>query len=141
MSANNFTKNTQPFGAHSASNANSNNMVTHLTCSFCSEEKLLSAFSKTQVMKATYNPYAPPGWNNKKKVISCKACTAGQNTKMKCMTCEKVQPLENYAKSQRKHADKARCLKCMKKREEEDVWNSASDSDDSDPEGKWADFL
>ncbi|KAI8335736.1 hypothetical protein BC941DRAFT_338224, partial [Chlamydoabsidia padenii] len=106
--------------------------VTHLRCTFCDMDKPLDAFSKTQIMKGTFNPHAPPSVNAQKKHVSCKACTLGSNKSMRCMTCAKHMPLEQFAKSQRKHADRARCLKCMKKREEEDVWASESDSDDSD---------
>ncbi|CAO3592324.1 unnamed protein product [Absidia cylindrospora] len=107
---------------------------TTLKCTFCKQEKPLDAFTKTQITKATYNPYAPPGFNNKKKSISCKACTIESKKSLRCMTCAKDMPLERFAKSQRKHSDRARCLKCMKKREEEDVWASESDSDSS---GDW----
>ncbi|CAO3611446.1 unnamed protein product [Cunninghamella blakesleeana] len=125
-------------------NSNSQTVtVKTLQCIFCKMDKPLDAFSKTQVAKATFNPHAPPSFNNKPKYVSCKKCTTGQKTTMSCMACGKTMALEHFAKSQRKHADRARCLKCMKKREEEDVWASESDSDDSDSngKGKWDDFL
>ncbi|KAI8085143.1 uncharacterized protein BX664DRAFT_338620 [Halteromyces radiatus] len=130
--------------SYSAFGANSQAVtITSLKCTFCNMDKPLDAFSKTQVMKATYNPHAPPSYNAQKKHISCKKCTLGSVKSMRCMTCAKHMPLEQFAKSQRKHADRARCLKCMKKREEEDVWCSEPDSDDSDDnnKGKWDDFL
>ncbi|CAO3633434.1 unnamed protein product [Cunninghamella echinulata] len=124
---------------------NSNSQVANvrtLQCVFCKIDKPLDAFSKTQVSKATFNPHAPPSWNNKPKHVSCKKCTTGQKTTMTCLACSKTMSLEHFAKSQRKHGDRARCLKCMKKREEEDVWASEPDSDDSDNgKGKWDDFL
>ncbi|SAM03126.1 hypothetical protein [Absidia glauca] len=98
--------------------------VSSLRCTFCNE----------------VTTHAPPGFNSQKKHVSCKSCTLGSNKSMRCMTCTKHMPLEQFAKSQRKNADRARCLKCMKKREEEDVWASQSDSDDSD-QGKWDDYL
>ncbi|KAL0092556.1 hypothetical protein J3Q64DRAFT_1719539 [Phycomyces blakesleeanus] len=109
-----------------------------LRCVFCSIDKPLDAFSQTQIQKATFNPYAPPSYNKgtKAKQISCKQCTASVNSTLTCMTCTKTKPLESFAKVQRKHAEKARCLKCMKKREEEDLDDSEYDSDDdSDPYG------
>ncbi|ORX57471.1 hypothetical protein DM01DRAFT_1406036 [Hesseltinella vesiculosa] len=142
MSATNFTKDVYSYttyGAHGPKNLTAR--IESLKCTFCNEEKTLDHYSKTQVTKALPNPYAPPNWNNKKKVISCKACTIGQTTKMKCMTCDKQKPLSSFAKTQRKHADRARCLSCMKKREDEDVWASDSDSDDSDMESKWSNFM
>ncbi|ORZ20209.1 hypothetical protein BCR42DRAFT_408214 [Absidia repens] len=111
---------------------------TTLKCTFCKQEKSLEAFSKTQITKATYNPYAPPGFNNtNKKSISCKSCTIESKKTLRCMTCGKEMPLERFAKSQRKHADRSRCIKCMKRREDEDVWASESDSDSS---GDWDDL-
>ncbi|CAO3594803.1 unnamed protein product [Absidia cylindrospora] len=63
---------------HSTFQANTQNVtVTALKCTFCEVEKPLDAFSKTQVMKVTYNSYAPPSYNNQKKHVSCKACTLG----------------------------------------------------------------
>ncbi|KAI9027138.1 hypothetical protein CLU79DRAFT_788620 [Phycomyces nitens] len=131
-----------------------------LRCVFCSIDKPLDAFSQTQIQKATFNrklyhesnlliicaflliillpAYAPPSYSKgqKAKQISCKQCTASVNCTLTCMTCSKTKPLESFAKVQRKHAEKARCLKCMKKREEEDLDDSEYDSDDdSDPYG------
>ncbi|KAG0178299.1 hypothetical protein DFQ28_008101 [Apophysomyces sp. BC1034] len=95
-------------------------------------DKQLDAFSKTQIQKATVNPYAPPGYNKQKKHISCKQCTASQTSSLTCMTCTRTKPLEDFAKSQRRNAEKARCLNCMKKREEEHISDSEDVSDDSD---------
>ncbi|KAI7856113.1 hypothetical protein BDC45DRAFT_72958 [Circinella umbellata] len=97
--------------------------------------------------QATFNPYAPPGYNNKKpKNITCKQCTAKQTASLQCMTCTKTKPLEQFAKNQRKHAEKARCLKCMKKREDEDMNDSdpdySSDEDSDDPNYEtWHDIM
>ncbi|KAI9316746.1 Stc1 domain-containing protein [Dichotomocladium elegans] len=114
-----------------------------LKCVFCNQEKRIDAFSKTQVQKATFNPYAPAGWNNKKKTVVCKQCTAKQTVNLTCMTCTKTKPLEQFAKNQRRHAEKARCLKCMKKREEEDVQDSDPDdsSDDEFLHETWHDHM
>ncbi|KAI8140733.1 hypothetical protein BJV82DRAFT_622298 [Fennellomyces sp. T-0311] len=118
--------------------------VKKLRCVFCNEEKQLDAFSKTQIAKATYNPYAPPGWNKKPKNITCKKCTAKQINSLQCMTCTETKPLEQFAKNQRRHSEKARCLKCMKKREEEDMNDSDPDyssDDDDDPYETWDDIM
>ena len=119
-----------------------------------------------------YLAYAPPGYNNKKpKNITCKQCTAKQTASLQCMTCTKTKPLEQFAKvkkfthrsyvkrnkkklimyvyisqNQRKHAEKARCLKCMKKREDEDMNDSdpdySSDEDSDDPNYEtWHDIM
>jgi hypothetical protein len=68
------------------------------------------------------------------------------------MICSKTYPLDKFAKvqnntcfiilflttfffplqNQRKNAEKARCIKCIKKREEEDVWASDPDTDTDD---------
>lgn len=75
------------------------------------------------------------------------------------MICSKTQPLDKFAKvillkkkkisapsdviftctkkSQRRNAEKARCIKCIKKREEEDVWASDPDSDSDDEYGQF----
>ncbi|CDH56129.1 hypothetical protein RO3G_16263 [Lichtheimia corymbifera JMRC:FSU:9682] len=113
-----------------------------LKCIFCDQEKQLDAFSKTQLAKATFNPYAPAGYNNKKKTITCKQCTAKQTVTLTCMTCTKTKPLEQFARNQRRHNEKARCLKCMKKREEEDMNDSDPDysSDDDELRETWHDF-
>ncbi|KAI8987021.1 Stc1 domain-containing protein [Pilobolus umbonatus] len=113
-------------------NGNKNGQLRSLHCVFCDADKPLEEFSATQIQKATYNPFAPPGYNAKKKTISCKKCTASQNTSLTCMICSKTKPLEQFAKSQRRNAEKARCMKCIKKREEEDVWASDPDTDEDD---------
>ncbi|KAI7908059.1 Stc1 domain-containing protein [Cokeromyces recurvatus] len=125
---NNFVQN---MNKPSGPNAQIQQLKT-LRCVFCNMDKPLDAFSSTQIQKATYNPYAPPSYNNKKKTIRCKKCTPTQTTHLTCMVCSKTQPLDKFAKSQRKNAEKARCLKCIKKREEEDVWASDPDTDSED---------
>ncbi|GAN10650.1 hypothetical protein MAM1_0381c10194 [Mucor ambiguus] len=117
----------------SANGANSQaKQLKTLRCVFCDMDKPLDAFSATQIQKATYNPYAPPSFNAKKKTISCKKCTPAQTTHLTCMICSKTMPLDKFAKSQRKNAEKARCIKCIKKREQEDVWASDPDTDSED---------
>ncbi|KAG1109840.1 hypothetical protein G6F42_015525 [Rhizopus arrhizus] len=76
--------------------------------------------------------YAPPSFNAKKKVISCKNCTSSSTTHLTCMICSKRKPLNNFANTQRKNHDRARCKLCIEKRQEEDVWsdNDITDSDD-----------
>ncbi|KAI8642569.1 Stc1 domain-containing protein, partial [Parasitella parasitica] len=95
-------------------------------------DKPLDAFSATQIQKATHNPFAPPSFNSKKKTISCKKCTPTQTTHLTCMICSKNLPLDKFAKSQRRNAEKARCIKCIKKREDEDVWASDTETDSDD---------
>ncbi|KAI7863611.1 hypothetical protein BDF14DRAFT_1842565 [Spinellus fusiger] len=117
---------------HSTQGANDQSpKIKSLRCIFCSMDKPLDAFSQTQIQKATFNPYAPPSYNKglKSKQISCKQCTAGVTVSLTCMLCTIKKPLEQFAKVQRKHNEKARCLKCMKKREEEDVDDSDYDSE------------
>ncbi|KAL7335196.1 hypothetical protein PS15p_200705 [Mucor circinelloides] len=103
-----------------------------LRCVFCQKDKPLEAFSATMISKATYNPYAPPSFNAKKKVISCKNCTSSSTTHLTCMICSKRKPLNNFANTQRKNHDRARCKICIEKRQEEDVWsdNNITDSED-----------
>ncbi|KAG1148486.1 hypothetical protein G6F37_006486 [Rhizopus arrhizus] len=100
-----------------------------LKCVFCNEYKPLDAFSQNQIAKGTYNPYISPSHKKKFKTVTCKKCASSQNTHLTCMICAKTQPLEKFAKLQRRNAEKARCMKCIKKREEEDVWASESDTE------------
>lgn len=46
----------------------------------------------------THTAYAPAGYNNKKKTITCKQCTAKQTVTLTCMTCTKTKPLEQFAR-------------------------------------------
>ncbi|KAI8890015.1 hypothetical protein K501DRAFT_237674 [Backusella circina FSU 941] len=131
MNRNGGYSNYAPPGHSSAGSNNQAETLKTLKCVFCNEDKPLDAFSATQIQKATFNPYCPPSYNKKKKTVSCKKCTSTQNTSLTCMICSKTKPLEHFAKSQRKNAEKARCILCIKKREEEDVWDSDdTDSDD-----------
>ncbi|CEG73454.1 hypothetical protein RMATCC62417_08833 [Rhizopus microsporus] len=120
------------YSPHSATNANNNQRLQKLKCVFCNTDKPLDAFSQTQISKATFNPYAPPSYNKKPKQVTCKTCTSRQNTHLTCMMCNKRQPLDKFAKSQRRNAEKARCRKCIEKREKEDVWASDPDTDSDD---------
>ncbi|GAN10606.1 hypothetical protein MAM1_0375d10150 [Mucor ambiguus] len=103
---------------HSNKSAGANaktNISKTLRCVFCEE--------------ATY---APPSINAKKKVISCKSCTATSTTQLTCMICSKKLPLNKFANNQRKNHERARCKKCIKKYQDEDVWSEDDimDSDD-----------
>ncbi|KAI9366329.1 Stc1 domain-containing protein [Pilaira anomala] len=129
----NYNNNIQKLSSFSTSGANSGQGgPTSLRCVFCKEEKPLDAFSQTQIQKATHNPYAPVSYNKKAKLISCKKCSPTQQTHLTCSICSKTQPLDKFAKSQRRNAEKARCIKCNKKREEEDVWASDPETDSDD---------
>ncbi|KAM3578322.1 hypothetical protein VKS41_009264 [Umbelopsis sp. WA50703] len=100
-------------------------------CMFCKRNLPADAFSKTQLSKATYNPWAPHGYNKKKQQqICCKQCSPGQSSTLTCMVCTKTKPLEGFAKAQRRNAEKARCLICMQKYHDEDIYDSEEDSDD-----------
>ncbi|OBZ90262.1 hypothetical protein A0J61_01679 [Choanephora cucurbitarum] len=134
---NNFSHGFQGYSA-SNSNALHGEQPKTLRCVFCDTDKPLESFSQTQIAKATFNPYAPPSFNNKKKTISCKKCTASQTTHLTCMLCSKTKPLDKFAKSQRRNQEKARCMQCIKKREEEDVWASEPDTESDD---EYEDFL
>ncbi|CAO3611763.1 unnamed protein product [Mucor hiemalis] len=130
MSKYNTNRNAQSFSNYGNTGANSvQDIPKTLRCVFCKTDKPLDAFSQTQIAKATYNSYAPPSYNNKAKTISCKKCSPTQQTHLTCMICNKTQPLDKFAKNQRRNAEKARCLKCNKKRDEEDVWASDPDTD------------
>jgi hypothetical protein len=132
-----------PDTVHSASKANSQSSASNvkmLYCIFCKKEKPLNAFSKTQITKSVshiQNPYAPRGFTTKKHKPCCKQCTPNQQTQLTCMICTKSFPLDKFAKSQRRNAEKARCIECMKKREKEDPNFTPSDSDyESDSDEK-----
>ncbi|KAG2194237.1 hypothetical protein INT47_005705 [Mucor saturninus] len=138
MSKYNLNQNAQRFTSYATSGSNaSSNLPETLRCVFCKTDKPIDAFSATQIQKATHNPYAPPSYNNKAKTICCKKCSPTQQTHLTCMICSKTQPLDKFAKSQRRNAEKARCIKCIKKREEEDVWASDPDSDSEDEYGQF----
>ncbi|KAG9289852.1 hypothetical protein G9A89_015432 [Geosiphon pyriformis] len=131
---------------HSAlgANAQGQNDPKKLYCNGCQKEKPTYSFSRTQVTKATHNPYAK-GKNLKKHHITCKECTPKQNLTLTCMLCTKTMALEEFAKAQRKNAEKARCRKCMLKREKVDVDDSEADESDEDNDGHynetWDDIL
>ncbi|CAG8440211.1 3054_t:CDS:2 [Diversispora eburnea] len=118
----------------------------NLYCYGCEKEKPIHSFSKTQITKAVsniHNPYAPSGRTTKRHHTLCKQCTPQQNNNLTCMICTKTMLLEKFAKAQRKNAEKARCLDCMKKRNEEDPSDSEDGySDDSyEKRETWDDIL
>ncbi|CAG8457541.1 10971_t:CDS:2 [Ambispora gerdemannii] len=137
---------------HSAFGANSQKSQDpkSLYCYGCEREKPIHSFSKTQVTKAVsnlHNPYAPGGKTRKKHHTMCKSCTPQQNNTLTCMLCTKTMPLDDFAKAQRRNAEKARCLKCMAKRKksDEDEDDSAPDTEDDDEDVNynetWDDIL
>ncbi|CAO3668245.1 unnamed protein product [Umbelopsis vinacea] len=127
----NFHRQTGNHGA-ARSNYQDATPVTY-DCIFCKRALPSEAFSKTQLSKVTFNPWAPPNYNKKKQQqICCKQCTPGQSTSLTCMICTKTKPLEGFAKAQRRNAEKARCLKCMQKYHDEDIYDSEEDSEDYD---------
>ncbi|KAF1796616.1 hypothetical protein V8B55DRAFT_1408929 [Mucor lusitanicus] len=103
-----------------------------LRCVFCDKYKPLDDFSARMISRASYNPYAPSSFNAKKKVVSCKSCTAPSTTHLTCMVCSKKKPLDKFANIQRRNHGRARCKQCIEKRQNENVWsdNDITDSDD-----------
>ncbi|RIA96566.1 Stc1 domain-containing protein [Glomus cerebriforme] len=123
--------------SHSAKHANQQGSKPpkEIFCYGCNKNKPSHSFSKTQLtkyMSNIANEYAPHGRTLKKHHTMCKACTPQQNSTLTCMLCTRTKPLEKFAKAQRKNAEKARCLQCMKKREEDDIDDSEPDTEDSD---------
>ncbi|KAH8552364.1 Stc1 domain-containing protein [Umbelopsis sp. PMI_123] len=127
---------------HGASRSNQQSPApATYTCIFCKRNLPAESFSKTQLSKVTYNPWAPHSYNKKKQQICCKQCTPGQSTTLTCMTCTKTKQLEDFAKAQRRNAEKARCLACMQKYHDEDIYDSEEDSDDYGDAETWNDIL
>ncbi|CAH1759051.1 15696_t:CDS:2 [Entrophospora sp. SA101] len=134
--------------SHSAAGANSQGpkVPKTLYCYGCQKDKQIHSFSKTQVTKAMSNienPYAPRGKTTKKHHTMCKQCTPQQNENLTCMICTREKPLSEFAKAQRKNAEKARCIKCVDKHKDEDI--DDSEPSESDPEVEqnetWDDIL
>jgi hypothetical protein len=119
---------------NSAAHANSQEfgrLPTMLYCYGCGRERRINFFSVTQLRKASQvNPYAVSGRNLKQHKPTCTSCTPTVNSELKCIMCHQTKSLEGFAKAQRRHADAARCLECMAKREEEDSDHELNDSDD-----------
>ncbi|KAF0424063.1 Stc1 domain-containing protein [Gigaspora rosea] len=133
---------------HSAQNANSQEpkLPSVLFCYGCEKEKPIHSFSKTQITKAMsniHNRYAPKGRTTKRHHTTCKQCTPQQNTSLTCMVCTKTMPLDKFAKAQRKNAEKARCIECMKKQQDEDTDDSEDydESEDGSYNETWDDIL
>ncbi|RUO96860.1 hypothetical protein BC936DRAFT_141340 [Jimgerdemannia flammicorona] len=89
-----------------------------LYCAYCSCYKPPNAFSNTQLDKA----------GSRHHPLRCKQCTPAQQLSLTCMICAKTKPLDGFAKAQRKNAEKARCLKCMQTREDDNP-NMSEDED------------
>ncbi|CAG8454107.1 9765_t:CDS:2 [Paraglomus brasilianum] len=124
---------------------NSQSQPKLVFCHGCKKDKPQHTFSKTQLAKHMSNfsnQYAPKGRTTKIHHTMCKQCTPQQNLKLTCMLCTRTKPLEDFAKAQRKNAEKAKCLSCMKKREKQDLTDSEPD-DDSEGEynDTWDDIL
>ncbi|KAI9497947.1 Stc1 domain-containing protein [Zychaea mexicana] len=113
-----------------------------LQCVFCKEEKPLEEFSEMQVAKATFDLHAPALTNVDVKLISCLKCTAPPRETLTCCKCSKTKPLDQFARVQRRNAERPRCLKCMKKHRDEDVNDSDPDysSDGSSLSETWDDY-
>jgi len=145
-----------PDAVHSASSANNQSNIASmktLYCVFCKKDKSLNAFSKTQIAKSVshiQNPYAPRGYtSNRKHQSCCKQCTPNQQTTLTCMICTKTKPLTDFAKNQRRNAEKARCSGCMKKRDKEEPDEESSteeemenfQDEDNEFSENWVEFV
>ncbi|CAG8443734.1 11255_t:CDS:2 [Ambispora leptoticha] len=111
------------YSSSSGTNSQGPSDPKSLFCYGCNKEKPIHSFSKTQQTKAKsniHNPYVPGGKTRKKHHTMCKQCTPQQNNSLTCMLCTRTKPLEDFAKAQRKNAEKARCSKCMEKRRKAD---------------------
>ncbi|RUS25609.1 hypothetical protein BC938DRAFT_471902 [Jimgerdemannia flammicorona] len=75
------------------------------------------------------NSYVAKNGKVKKPQLTCKKCTASQQTELTCMICTKTMPLSKFAKAQRKNGERARCMTCLKKKEEEEIEDSEEDDD------------
>ncbi|KAI9258099.1 Stc1 domain-containing protein [Phascolomyces articulosus] len=114
-----------------------------LKCVFCKEEKQVKEFSEMQIAKATYNLYAPSVVTEYRlKYISCLKCTDTQRKTLTCWKCTKMKSLDQFSRMQRRNNERARCLQCMKKRNDEDVNDSEPEySSEDDSLDNWDDYL
>lgn len=47
------------------------------------------------------------------KAINCRKCMGQRVVEIECIMCNKTKGIEEFAKSQRKNSDTAKCFKCM----------------------------
>ncbi|RUS19066.1 hypothetical protein BC937DRAFT_88028 [Endogone sp. FLAS-F59071] len=124
--------------SHSAYGANRQGSLARksaLHCTFCKRDKPPNSFSNTQIEKA----------GSPNHLLRCKQCTPPQQLSLTCMLCAKTKSLSGFAKAQRKNAERARCLRCMEQRENDDP-NISEDSgenveEDDDHTETWNDVL
>ncbi|KAF9963325.1 hypothetical protein BGZ65_004363 [Modicella reniformis] len=109
--------------------ANNRQFLTNgnsLYCYGCEKNKPRLAFTETQLKKY--------GSNNPKKEhqIMCKECTPTQATTLKCNSCSKTLPLEDFSKTQRKRQERATCMECRRYHEDDDSGEELELDDDPD---------
>ncbi|KAI8136671.1 Stc1 domain-containing protein [Fennellomyces sp. T-0311] len=121
--------------------AGSSHTFKTLNCVFCRQEKPIKEFSEMQLAKASYISHMPSQVDSKLRQISCINCTDKQVERLRCWSCHKTMTLDKFAKKQRRSGEKARCLACMKKRDDEDVNDSQPEySSDGSYSDSWDDY-
>ncbi|PKY01642.1 hypothetical protein P168DRAFT_306780 [Aspergillus campestris IBT 28561] len=89
-------------------------------CKICKKVRLQSFFSKRQldilrnamVVQGQSNAVTGPGH------ATCRECSGNPVVELRCVICDKVKGLDEFAKNQRHDRDIARCLTCVQKHSE-----------------------
>ncbi|KAI4240707.1 MAG: hypothetical protein L6R40_004952 [Gallowayella cf. fulva] len=85
-------------------------------CKACKKIKTINHYSNKQQAELRHRIAGPHGEKASSataQIITCRACTGGQNHEMTCIICGEPKGLEAFSKAQRKDPDNARCLICV----------------------------
>ncbi|PWW77588.1 hypothetical protein C7212DRAFT_314700 [Tuber magnatum] len=110
----NYQKVNRNFVNQRGASSGANKVPSNIACNVCRVKKNQSQFAGRQLSKfSSYNKAFVRDPNSVK--VTCKDCTARQTTDLTCCVCSSTKPLKDFAKSQRKTPDQARCMDCVNK--------------------------
>ncbi|KAF2872924.1 Stc1 domain-containing protein [Massariosphaeria phaeospora] len=80
-------------------------------CDRCHRYLIQDRYSQNQLDKARYDimKRGPTA----RYVAHCRGCAGGQTVEIECIMCHKTKGLEDFAKSQKKKPDSAKCFECV----------------------------
>ncbi|OXV11050.1 hypothetical protein Egran_01189 [Elaphomyces granulatus] len=94
-----------------------------IKCEICKKFRMQNAFSNKQlstVRQAIYQ-YGPAAMGDDRPgYAKCRTCAGTQVVELLCSVCDKTKGLDEFAKSQRRNPDTARCINCVQNHLEAD---------------------
>ncbi|PWY89550.1 hypothetical protein BO94DRAFT_40471 [Aspergillus sclerotioniger CBS 115572] len=89
-----------------------------IKCGTCKKFRFINAYSNRQLEALRHAVVVKGARASTSGYARCLTCTGGSLAELKCSACDRVKPVDDFAKNQRQARDSARCLNCVQKHSE-----------------------